>query len=383
MKKILVFTSTRADYGLLKRLIKDLKKNFNTKVVVSGTHFSKKYGKSIDEIIKDKIKIYKKIKWPSFNDKYLNITSNFSSTLNGFSKILNDNKFDLVILLGDRYETLSVAISCHLANVPIAHIHGGELTYGAVDDAFRHSITKLSQVHFVAHKEYKKRVIQLGEIPKNIFLTGALGAENIKKTNFISKADLEKKLDFKFSKKNILINFHPETLNPLEKKRQIQEVLEALVTYKDINKIFTIPGADNGNEIITKEIRKFVKKDKNSYFFESLGSKRYYSLLRNIDFMLGNSSSGILEMPSFKKITINLGDRQKGRLQANSIINVKLKKKSIIRIIGFFYKGKYKVRLKKTKNIFYQKNTSNKISNILKKINFKDLMKKKFNDLKR
>ncbi len=367
MKKILVFTSTRADYGLLKRLIKDLKKNFDTKVVVSGTHFSKKYGKSIDEIIKDKIKIYKKIKWPSFNDKYLNITSNFSSTLNGFSKILNDNKFDLVVLLGDRYETLSVAISCHLANVPIAHIHGGELTYGAVDDAFRHSITKLSQVHFVAHKEYKKRIIQLGEIPKNIFLVGALGAENIKKTNYISKANLEKKLDFKFSKKNILINFHPETLNPLEKKRQIKEVLDALVTYKDINKIFTIPGADNGNEIITKEIRKFVKKDKNSYFFESLGSKRYYSVLRNIDFMLGNSSSGILEMPSFKKITINLGDRQKGRLQANSIINVKLKKKSIIRIIGFFYKGKYKVRLKKTKNIFYQKNTSNKISNILKK----------------
>ena len=211
MKKILIFTSSRADYGLFHRLIKKLKKKFQIKLVVSGSHLSKKHGETIKEINDTKIKIFKKIKWSKFEDSHLNIVNNFSETLKKFSMIIKNYKFDLIILLGDRFETLSVAIAAHLFRIPIAHIHGGELTSGSIDDAMRHSITKLSSLHFVSHKEYKKRVIQLGENPNNVFVVGSLGAENIDQTKFLSKNNLEKLLKLKFLDKNILINFHPET----------------------------------------------------------------------------------------------------------------------------------------------------------------------------
>ena len=209
---------------------------------------------------------------------------------------------------------------------------------------------------------------------------GSLGAENIQHINYLSKKNLEKQLNFKFLKKNILINFHPETLN-LKVKKQIKEILKSLEKFKDINKIFTMPGIDRGSNLIINEINEFIK-DKNSYLFKSLGYKRYFSLIKNIDLMLGNSSSGILEMPSFKKITINLGDRQHGRLQAKSIINIDISSKKIIQTIKNFYNGKYNSRLKKTKNIYFNKNTSGKILQILDKVNFKNLNYKKFYDLK-
>ena len=204
-------------------------------------------------------------------------------------------------MLGDRYETLSIAITAHLFRIPIAHIHGGELTSGSIDDAMRHSITKLSNLHFVSHKEYKRRVTQLGENPKNIFVVGSLGAENIQHINYLSKKNLIEAIKLLNFSKNILINFHPETLNLKSQKKQIKEILKSLEKFKDINKIFTMPGIDRGSNLIINEINRFIKKDKNSYLFKSLGYKRYFSLIKNIDLMLGNSSSGILEMPSFKK----------------------------------------------------------------------------------
>lgn len=381
MKKILIFTSSRADYGLFHRLIKKLKKKFQIKLVVSGSHLSKKHGETIKEINDTKIKIFKKIKWSKFEDSHLNIVNNFSETLKKFSMIIKNYKFDLIILLGDRFETLSVAIAAHLFRIPIAHIHGGELTSGSIDDAMRHSITKLSSLHFVSHKEYKKRVIQLGENPNNVFVVGSLGAENIDQTKFLSKNNLEKLLKLKFLDKNILINFHPETSQLKSEKKQIKEILISLSKFKEINKIFTMPGIDKGNKFISGEISKFVKKNKNSYSFKSLGYKKYFSLMNNVDLMLGNSSSGLLEMPSFKKITINLGIRQSGRLQANSIINLNISSKEIIKTIRNFYQGKYNLKLKKSKNIYYNKNTSDKIIKILNRINFKNLNHKKFYDI--
>tara|TARA_B100000123_G_C25730996_1_gene429255 strand:+ start:223 stop:1383 length:1161 start_codon:yes stop_codon:yes gene_type:complete len=381
MKKILIFTSSRADYGLFHRLIKKLRKKFQIKLVISGSHLSRKHGETIKEINDDEIKIFKKIRWSKFEDSHLNIVNNFSETLKKFSIIIKNYKFDLIILLGDRFETLSVAIAAHLFRIPIAHIHGGELTSGSIDDAMRHSITKLSSLHFVSHKEYKKRVIQLGENPKNVFVVGSLGAENIDQTKFLSKNNLEKFLKLKFLDKNILINFHPETSQLKSEKKQIKEILISLSKFKEINKIFTMPGIDKGNKFISSEISKFVKKNKNSYSFKSLGYKKYFSLMNNVDLMLGNSSSGILEMPSFKKITINLGIRQNGRLQANSIINLNISSKEIIKTIRNFYQGKYNLKLKKSKNIYYSKNTSDKIIEILNRINFKDLSHKKFYDL--
>ena len=381
MKKILIFTSSRADYGLFHRLIKKLRKKFQINLVISGSHLSRKHGETIKEINDDEIKIFKKIRWSKFEDSHLNIVNNFSETLKKFSIIIKNYKFDLIILLGDRFETLSVAIAAHLFRIPIAHIHGGELTSGSIDDAMRHSITKLSSLHFVSHKEYKKRVIQLGENPKNVFVVGSLGAENIDQTKFLSKNNLEKFLKLKFLDKNILINFHPETSQLKSEKKQIKEILISLSKFKEINKIFTMPGIDKGNKFISSEISKFVKKNKNSYSFKSLGYKKYFSLMNNVDLMLGNSSSGILEMPSFKKITINLGIRQNGRLQANSIINLNISSKEIIKTIRNFYQGKYNLKLKKSKNIYYSKNTSDKIIEILNRINFKDLSHKKFYDL--
>mgnify|MGYP001212275926 CR=1 FL=1 len=381
MKKILVFTSSRADFGLLKNLILKLKQNYKTDVVVSGTHLSNNFGYTFQEIEKSKIKIFKKIKWKNFNDSYKNICKNFSYNLEEISKILNSNKFNLVVLLGDRYETLSVAIAAHLARVPIAHIHGGELTNGIVDDAFRHSITKLSHIHFVSHIDYKKRIIQLGEDPKNIHVVGGLGIESIIKTKLIKKVELEKILKFKFKKKNMIINFHPETLSPNLAKYQIDQILNALRKFKNINKIFTMPGADLENNIIVKKIKKFIKLEKNSFLYESFGQKIYFSLIQNVDLMLGNSSSGILEMPYFGKLTINLGERQSGRVKAKSIIDLKIKKEDIIKTINKFYSGKFRLKLKKKNNLYGEGKSSKIILKKLKNEKFKTLLNKRFLDL--
>lgn len=383
MKKILVFTSSRADFGLLKNLILKLKKNYKTEIVVSGTHLSKNFGYTLEEIKDSKINIYKSIKWKNFEDSYLNTAKNFSHTLVNASKILNTKKFDLIFLLGDRYETLSLAIAAHLARIPIAHIHGGEVTSGIIDDAFRHSITKLSHLHFVSHKDYKNRVAQLGEDKKNIHIVGGLGIDSIKNTKLLKRSKLEKILGIKFLKKNIIVNFHPETLRPNQAKKQINEILGALDSFKGINKIFTMPGADLENSFILKKIKSYVFKNKNSFIFKSLGQEVYLSLLNQIDFMLGNSSSGILEMPYFKKITINLGERQIGRIKSKSIIETRIEKNEIVRKINNFYNGKYKINIKRSKNLFGNGNSSNKIIKILKKKKIKNLIKKKrFIDLK-
>ena len=383
MPKILVFSSTRADFGLLKNLVILLKKSYLLDFVVSGTHTSRKFGETINEIKKSNIKISKVIKWKKIIDNNNQISENFSITNKNISKILNKKNFDLVILLGDRYETLAAAIAAHLNRVPIAHLHGGELTSGIVDDAFRHSITKLSHLHFVSHIEYKKRVNQLGEDNKRIFIVGGFGVESIKNTKFLEKKDIEKKLKIKLKKKNIIVNFHPETLSPKKAKNQINEILKGLKEFKNDMKIFfTMPGADIENSIIFKQIKKFIKSNKNAFMFKSLGQQRYLSLIRQMDLMIGNSSSGILEMPYFKKITFNLGTRQQGRVKSKSVIDVKIDSKSISKNIKDFYKGKFRKNLNLSRNLYGNGNSSKKVIKILKRTNFKNLLNKKFVDIK-
>jgi GDP/UDP-N,N'-diacetylbacillosamine 2-epimerase (hydrolysing) len=327
--KICVITSTRADFGLLKNLIFELKNNkfFSVKTIASGTHFSKKYGYTYKEIKESKIKIDEKI-FCKFNlTTPKEISQVISKCITQSSKIYKKLQPDLLVVLGDRYEVLASALSAHICRIPIAHIHGGEVTRGVLDDAFRHSITKMAQIHFVANTIYKKRVMQLGENPKNVHVVGGLGIDSISKTNLIKKSELERKFKFKFNKKNLLINFHPETLSNNIAKIQINELLLALPKSKDISLFFTMPGADVDNEVIIKRIKKFTLINKNAFFFKSLGHINYFSFLKNIDGMVGNSSSGLLEMPYFKKGTINIGNRQTGRLIAKSVINVKIKKK--------------------------------------------------------
>lgn len=379
---IIVVTSTRADFGLLKNLILELKKKFSCKIIASGTHFSKYYGNTFKEIKKSGFKIDYKIINETANDSPDTISNILSKSLVQTSKILSKEKPDLVFLLGDRYEILGSAIASHINRIPIAHIHGGELTYGILDDAFRHSITKLSQLHFVSNKVYKKRVVQLGENPRFVHVVGGMGVDSIKNTKFKSREDLEKELKIKFKKKNIVINFHPETLNKNKASKQIDEIIISLKGIKDASLIFTMPGAELENKIIINKIKKFVKIHSNAYFIKSFGQQNYFSALRICDVVIGNSSSGILEMPTFKKPTINLGERQKGRIKAISVLDVKINNKDIKKALTKIYSKKFLNKIKKSVNPYGNYGSSKKIVKILEKIDLRNILKKEFYDIK-
>ena len=383
--KICIITSTRADFGLLKNLISIIKneKKFDLKVIATGTHFSKKYGYTYNEIIENKIKIYKKIQYNLFLDHNYSISKIFSKCVTEISKEFNVIKPDLLIILGDRYEIFASAVSAHLCRIPIAHIHGGEVTRGVIDDAFRHSITKMSHFHFVSNKIYKKRVAQLGENPKYIFTVGGLGLDSINNTPLLSRKELEKKFKFRFNKKNFLVSFHPETINKDSSKKQVNELLEALKTFKDTSFFFSMPGADLDNQNIISLTKKFVKNNKSSIFFKSLGQVNYFSFLKQVDGIIGNSSSGLLEMPFFKKGTVNIGQRQQGRLLSQSVINVAAKKKNIILAIKKILSDKFKNKLKKKNHNPYGKpGAAKKIVQILKKIKIEGALNKPFFDKK-
>jgi GDP/UDP-N,N'-diacetylbacillosamine 2-epimerase (hydrolysing) len=381
--KICIATTSRSDFGLIKNLIYELKKNyFKVKVIAGGSHYLRKFGNTFTEIRDSGISISKKIYSKTNSDSTKNIGYILSAHINSAVKIFKDLKPDLLIILGDRYEIFAITIAAHISKVPIAHIHGGEITSGVVDDALRHSITKMSHIHFAANKIYRKRIIQLGESPKNVFSVGGLGVDSIIKMKLISRNDLEEKLKIKFSKKNLLVSFHPETLKKNEAKIQIQELINALSTLNDTTIIFTSPGLDLEYKIIIKKIKIFIKRKKNTYYFPSLGQINYFSILNTVDAIIGNSSSGILEMPTFKKATINIGDRQEGRLKSSSVIDCKINKKEIMNSLKMIYSEEFKSKIKKSINPYGPYGASVKIVKILKKINLKEILIKKFYDIK-
>ena len=265
--------------------------------------------------------------------------------------------------------------------IPIAHIHGGEITEGAFDDALRHSITKMSNIHFVANKSYKKRVVQLGENPKSVFVVGGLGVDCILKTKTIKRTELEKELKFSFGKKNLLVTYHPETIKNSENETDVDEMLIALNEFEDINLIFTMPNADVGNNKIIQKIQKFTQLRKNASLFDSLGQVNYYSTLKIVDGVIGNSSSGLAEVPTFKKGTINIGNRQKGRLKASSIIDCPAQNLYIKRAIKKLYSKKFQNILKSTKNPYGKGGATKAIFDEIKRINTKNFSTKHFHDL--
>jgi len=380
MKYITFLTTARSDFGLLKNLIIETNrlKRFKVSVLATGSHFSKDYGNTFKEIMDNNIKISKKIKiLSSSNPNDLGIP--ISKCIRESSIYFKKTKNDLVVILGDRYEALSVAIAAHVNKIPIAHIHGGELTLNLMDDAFRHSITKLSQIHFASNKIYRNRIIQLGENPKNVFLSGGLGIDSIKNTQFLSRNQIEKNLGINSNKKNVIVTLHPETLEKKFNLKNINILLDSINDFKKYtNFIFTSPGADVSSNLIKNRIKKYVKKNKNCYLFNSLGHKKYYSLLRFSNLMLGNSSSGILEMPYFNKPTINIGSRQKGRLMDNSITNVEWNKTKIKKAI---YKSLSRKKKFKNKYLFGNGGSTKKIIKILSEIKFDNLIIKKFYDI--
>ncbi len=375
MKKVLFITSSRADYGLLREVILETQKlNKETYLLVTGSHLSHEFGNTIKEIKKDSIKkiIKRNILDKKFNDN--KISNYISESINITTEVINKKKPDVIVILGDRYELLGSAIAAMILRIPITHIHGGELTIGAYDDSIRHSITKLSHLHFPIHDDYKKRLIQLGENPKTIFNFGALGAHAISKMKLFKKSKIEKILNIKLSKKIILATFHPVTLEKNMSKYYIKNLIKFLEKLDDCTIIFTSPNFDNESNILKKEILNFEKKKNNIHFYKSLGNKMYISLMKISYLVIGNSSSGVLETPSFGVRTINIGNRQEGRILSDNIINCDYNINSINKA---FLRSKNKSI--KSHNPFLKKNTPIKIAK--KILNFKFILKKNFFDI--
>ena len=349
MKKICIITGTRAEYGLLRWLMQGVinSKKLDLQIIVTGMHLSPEFGLTINNIINDGFKVDKKVEMLISADTSTSISKSMGIGLIGFADALEDLKPDLVLVLGDRFEIFSAVSASMVALIPIGHIHGGESTEGVIDESIRHSISKMSHLHFVATKTYQNRVIQLGENPSNVFLVGGLGIDNIKKIKLLNKTDLASALNFKLGEKNFLVTFHPVTLEKYASDIQVKELLSALETIKDTKFIFTMPNADTEGRGIYNHIKKFVDKNSNSKIFKSLGQKRYLSCIKHFDGVIGNSSSGLIEVPSFKKGTINIGDRQKGRIKAQSVINCKPEKSSILKSIEKLNSSDFQRTLKK------------------------------------
>ena len=383
MRKICVVTSTRAEYGLLYWLLKEIKADSELKLqlIVTGVHLSPEFGLTYKEIEKE-FKIDKKIEILSSSHTSLDICAEMARVYEKFAPALAELKPDILVLLGDRYEIFGVAGVASIMQIPIAHIHGGETTQGAFDEAFRHSITKMSHIHFAATNEYANRIIQLGEDPSRVFNVGGPGIENIKKLNLLNKDEFEKSIKFKLAKKNILITFHPVTLENSSAREQFNELLNALDELEETNFIFTKANSDTDGDVINKMIDEYVSENpQKAVAFASLGQLRYLSAIKFVDIVLGNSSSALLEVPSFKKATINIGDRQKGRARASSVIDVRPVKEEILAAIKRAFSKEFEQTLKDTINPYDGGNPSKKMVKILKEIKLEGILKKKFYDI--
>lgn len=383
MKTVCVVTGARSEYGLIRLLLKEISssKKINLQLIVTGSHLSQKYGFTYKEIEADSFQIDWKVHFLDGENDPISLTKAMGKALAGFADAYAALKPDIVILVGDRYEILMAAIAAMMASIPIAHIHGGETTEGAIDEAIRHSITKMAHLHFVATEEYKKRVVQLGEDIGRIYLVGGLGVDSIKKIKLIAKDELEKKIDFKFGWRNLLVTFHPVTLQSESIEYQIDELLGALATLNETRIIFTMPNADSQSDFIRNRLDEFASTRANVKIYESLGQLKYLSIIPFVDAVIGNSSSGLLEVPSFKKPTINIGSRQNGRLKASSVIDCSAERRSILKAIQFVYSSQFQDTLKSTINPYGNGGASKLIKEILENINFDSLLIKRFNDI--
>ncbi len=385
MRKICVVTGTRAEYGLLSRLMRLIKESDQTElqIIATNMHLSPKYGNTYQEIEKDGFIIDKKI--PILNEEKDDANATIKSmarALSGFADAYDELKPDLVVVLGDRYEILAAATAALIECIPIAHIHGGEITEGAYDDAIRHSITKMSHLHFTSTEEYRRRVIQLGEQPERVFYVGALGVENITSIPLMAKEEVEESIGFMIDRDTILVTYHPVTLSRVNIKTLIKDFLSALQERKNLRIVFTMPNSDNGGSIISKEMEQFVARNNDrAICFKSLGIKRYLSLMKQVGAVVGNSSSGILEAPSFGIPTLNIGDRQTGRVAAESVYNCAPDKVSILNGLDFIFSDAFKEKAAHTVNPYDKSGTAKAIFNVIKSYPLDQLEHKHFFDI--
>lgn len=319
-----VVTGTRAEYGLLYWILKQLRDDpaIDLQLIVTGAHLSSQHGLTYRDIEADGFRIARKIDMALGDDSVVGVTKALGQATMGFADAMADLQPGLLLLLGDRYETLAAAQSALIARVPVAHIAGGDVTEGAYDDAIRHSITKMSHLHFVTHEAAARRVRQLGEEPERIFTVGNPGLDQLRHLKLMQRDELERELGFVLRRRNLLVTYHPETLDTESTESRIVGLLQALERLgDDVGLLFTLPNADTGNRAIREHIQEYVAQHRNARAYASLGQLRYWSAMKHVDAIVGNSSSGLLEAPSLQKPTVNIGDRQKGRPQAASVVN--------------------------------------------------------------
>ena len=385
MKKICVVTATRAEYGLLKPVMSRIKddEGLELQILVIGAHLSPEFGLTYKEIEKDGFEIDQKIEMLLSSDTSTGVVKSMGVELISLAEYFEGHRPDMLVVLGDRYEMLMVASAALIFAIPIAHIHGGEITEGAFDDAIRHSITKMSQIHFASTEEYRHRIIQLGENPRNVFYTGALGVENIVNEELLDRTSLESDIDFFIDENTIMVTYHPVTLENIPSKVQFEKLLAVIEKNEKLRVIFTKANSDTDGRIINYMIDKFVESHKERCVaFTSLGRVRYLSALQFCGAVVGNSSSGIIEAPSFHIPTINIGNRQQGRIYADTVINCGYEMESIQMALDKAFSGEFQNQLKMVNNPYEKTGTSKLIVEKIKEMLIKDNgVKKHFYDV--
>lgn len=383
VKKICVVTGSRAEYGLLRWVVERISnsKQLKLQLVVTGSHLSHEFGYSVEEIERDGFNIDYRVETLLSSDTSVGVSKSIGLGVIGFSEVLEQAEPDLVLVLGDRYEILAAATAAMIARVPIAHIHGGELTEGAVDDVIRHAITKMSHLHFVATDEYRKRVIQMGEQPSRVFNVGGLGVESVRRTDLMSLNEIEASLGIELLQPSFLVTYHPATLEQDVSADGFRKVLDGLRTFGKAQFLFTIPNADTEGRIINSMIKEFCAEVENAHHFDSLGRVLYLSTMAQVSAVVGNSSSGLLEAPAMGVPTINIGNRQKRRLKASSVIDCELQKMAISQSLAQATSEVFLNDLINIENPYGSGQTSEKILSVLEKNTGEELLLKEFNDL--
>ena len=383
-RKICIVTGTRAEYGLLYWLMKEVQADpdLELQIIATGMHLSPEFGLTYRKIEEDGFRIIEKVEMLLSSDTPVGIAKSVGLGVIGFADAFARQKPDIVVVLGDRFEILAAAQAALIAKIPMAHIHGGETTEGAFDESIRHAITKMSHFHFVAAEDYRRRVIQLGEAPERVMNFGAPGLDNIAKLKLLSRSSLEKAIDFKLGQLSFLATYQPVTLSNRAPEQSFKELLKAIDCFSDATVIFTRANADTAGRAINESIDRYVEKNPlRSRVFTAMGQMLYLSAMKNTDLVIGNSSSGIIEAPSLHKPTVNIGPRQEGRLKAASVLDCEEKERAIVAAIRKGLSPEFKTVLKNTRNPYGGGTASVKIKDYLKAVPLQNILMKKFHDL--
>jgi GDP/UDP-N,N'-diacetylbacillosamine 2-epimerase (hydrolysing) len=382
-RRVCVITGTRAEYGLLRLLMQGIRDDsqLELQLVATGMHLSPEFGSTYQAIETDGFRIDRKVEMLLSSDTEVGIGKSVGLGVIGFVEALAELKPDLMVVLGDRFEILAAVTAALFMHVPVMHLHGGEVTEGALDDSIRHAITKMSHIHCVATEEYRQRVVQLGEQPSRVHCVGGLGVDAINSTKLMNRAELETTLGFNFKDKNLLITFHPATLAGESAESQMGVLLAVLNELHDTGLIFTLPNADEGGRKLIAMLQAFVATHPNARAYPALGQTRYLSCMAHCDGVVGNSSSGLLEAPTLKKGAINIGDRQRGRLQAGNVIDCGVEQGEIRKALQQLYSPVFQASLLRASNPYGDGGASGRILTIIRKLQLNTLVQKSFYDL--